>query len=78
MSSDESESDLTPESIKKDALGIVDNLLPEKSKETYLKAYNEFEKWKTTKGAKSVCEAVILVYLSLHNWTNVSNINFHF
>lgn len=60
MSSDES--DLTPESIKLDALGIVHNLLPEKSKEKYLKAYNDFDKWKTAKGAKSVSESVLLVY----------------
>lgn len=60
MSSDESV--LTPEFIKLDAQGIVNNLLPEKSKEKYLKAYNDFDKWKAVKGVKSVSESVLLVY----------------
>lgn len=60
MSSDESV--LTPEFIKLDAIGIVNNLLPEKSKEKYLKAYNDFDKWKAVKGVKSVSESVLLVY----------------
>lgn len=40
MSSDDSD---TPESIKLDALGIINNLLPQKSKETYIKAYDDLE-----------------------------------
>lgn len=71
MSSDES--DLTPESIKLDALGIVNNLLPEKSKEKYLKAYDDFHKWKTAKGAKSVSESVLLVYFEYLSCTKKSS-----
>lgn len=62
MSSEDSDFDLTPDCIQSEASDIITNLLPEKSKETYMKTYDAFNTWKTAKGAKSVSESVLLVY----------------
>lgn len=71
MSSDES--DCTPEFITTEANNISNDLLPEKSKETYIKAYDNFQKWKSTKGVKSISEPVLLVYFQHLSCTQKSS-----
>ncbi|XP_073941147.1 uncharacterized protein [Choristoneura fumiferana] len=53
---------LTPEFIKNEASTVVDNLLPPKSRYKYLKAYDNFIKWRASKRVKSFSESVLLVY----------------
>lgn len=60
-SSDESLS-LTPQSVINDAQNVIQNLLPTKSREKYVRAYENFIIWKNAKGAKSFSENVLLSY----------------
>lgn len=62
ISTDSDESNVIPECIQSEATDIIGNLLPERSKEAYMRTYNDFNKWKSTKGVKSVSESVLLVY----------------
>lgn len=65
MSSSDIENDrLTPESFRSKAAVIVDDLLPPKSRELYLKTYNLFCDWKTTNGANSFSECIFLNYFN--------------
>ncbi|KAL0879211.1 hypothetical protein ABMA27_002994 [Loxostege sticticalis] len=62
-STSSSESDiLTPETIKLEASNVIQNLIPTKSREKYLKAYDNFIQWKNRKGAKTFSENVFLAY----------------
>lgn len=54
--------DLTPDEIKEQAKAVVNNLLPQCSKERYLKAYNVFMNWRSAKNVKSLSESVFLAY----------------
>lgn len=63
MSESDNESELlTPEFIKNEASTVVDNLLPQKSRNKYLQAYDNFIKWRASKRVKSFSESVFLVY----------------
>lgn len=46
MSSSSESEILTPENIKLNAETVINNLLPNKSREKYLKAYENFITWK--------------------------------
>lgn len=61
-SSYESDNVLTPETITIEANNVVQNLLPTKSREKYLKAYDNFILWKNRKGAKTFSENIFLAY----------------
>lgn len=61
MSSSDSD---TPDSIKNEAHTIIENLLPEVSKERYLNTYNDFMKWRSNKKIKSFAESVLLTYFN--------------
>lgn len=52
------------ESVIEDAKSIVQNLLPNKSKDKYLQVYTTFIKWKEEKkiNADNFSEEVMLVY----------------
>lgn len=54
----------TPPDILAEAQNVSDNLLPPKSKEKYIAAYETFIAWKTSKNADSFSENVILAYFS--------------
>lgn len=53
---------LTPENIIEKANEITLNLLPQKSKELYLKEYETFKEWRLKNGVQSFSEKVLLVY----------------
>lgn len=53
---------LTPEYKTNEAVEVVNDILPQKSKEKYLKTYENFMDWKKTKNAKSFSEAVFCTY----------------
>lgn len=61
MSSNE-DIDLTPDFIKERAKTVVENILPPNSKERYIKAYDEFMKWRSEKKVKSLSESVFISY----------------
>lgn len=61
-SSDSDSIELTPESIRTDARNVMDNLLPAKSREKYMKAYGNFIEWRNARGAKNFSESVFLAY----------------
>lgn len=63
MSSSDSEM-LTPDSVKDEANTVIENLLPEISKERYLNTYNDFMKWRADKKIKSFSESVFLTYFN--------------
>lgn len=63
MSSSDSEM-LTPDSIKDEANCVIENLLPEISKERYINTYNDFMKWRAEKHIKSFSESVFLTYFN--------------
>ena len=52
-SSSDEDMSCTPDSMKMEAEAAINNILPEISKERYLKTYNEFMKWRTEKRVKS-------------------------
>lgn len=64
MSSSSEECDLnaTPLDIIQAAKTINENLLPAKSKERYLAAYDQFIQWKREKKTSSFSENVFLAY----------------
>ena len=53
---------IVSESIRESARLVTLNLLPDKSKRLYTKAYNEFNKWRKEKRTNSFCEDVFLAY----------------
>lgn len=63
MSESESEEVLDPE-IEAAAAAALDNLLPQKSKLAYEKAYSKFEAWCIEKHVKKIEEKVLLAYFS--------------
>lgn len=63
MSSDE-DMDLTPDFINEEAKSVIENLLPPNSKERYIKAYDEFIKWRSEKKVKSLSESVFISYFN--------------
>ncbi|KAJ3665578.1 hypothetical protein Zmor_001069 [Zophobas morio] len=63
-SSDEDTSVCTPPEIRKEASNVqCDQLLPQKSKEFYLKVYAQFKDWCKIKKVAKVSENVLLVYM---------------
>lgn len=66
MSNDGDDSDVemceTPPEIRDAATTVTNNLLPEKSRKQYEKAYKDFMAWIATKNTRSVSENVLLVY----------------
>ncbi|KAJ3659317.1 hypothetical protein Zmor_011012 [Zophobas morio] len=62
--SDEDTSVCTPPEIRKEASNVqCDQLLPQKSKEFYLKVYAQFKDWCKIKKVAKVSENVLLVYM---------------
>lgn len=55
---------LTPDSITDEANCVIENLLPEISKERYINTYNDFMKWREDKNIKSFSESVFLTYFN--------------
>lgn len=64
MSSSDSDMNLTPDFIREEAKAVVENLLPPKSKQRYLKSYDDFMKWRAEKKVKSLSENVLLIYFN--------------
>lgn len=70
MSSDDSESenemdiDCTPPDLRSEAKLAMENLLPAKSKEKYMKVYENFMFWRNEKNAKLFSETVFLAYFN--------------
>jgi hypothetical protein len=62
--SDTSEDDniVTPEELKRTVKEAELNLLPAKSRERYLKAYDLFNNWRQQKSANTCSETVLLSY----------------
>lgn len=58
--------------ISANAAAIINNLLPTKSKENYLKTYEEFSTWRSAKGL-SISESVLLVYFDYLSKTKNPN-----
>ena len=56
--------DIVSKKIREEAEAIRLNLLPEKSKRLYTKAYNTFKAWRKEQGSNSFCEDVLLSYFS--------------
>jgi hypothetical protein len=63
----DSDIDCTPPELREAAENASISLLPEKSKEIYLKAYQDFKDWCFTKGTVKVSENVLLVYFQEHS-----------
>lgn len=61
-SSSDEDAYLTPEELKKEVSNAEFSFLPEKSGDKYLKAYELFDKWRLSKGAKTYSETVLLSY----------------
>ncbi|XP_073966826.1 uncharacterized protein isoform X2 [Choristoneura fumiferana] len=61
---DDSDTDMdtAPPEIKEAAQAIVNNLLPEKSKDKYLKVYTNFTTWMSENSTTSFSENVLLAY----------------
>ncbi|GLG94591.1 Zinc finger protein 1 [Gryllus bimaculatus] len=53
-----------PQIIRIDAAKAVEDLLPSKSKESYLKEYETFKEWRKEKKITDVCEDVMLAYFN--------------
>jgi hypothetical protein len=67
MSSDnETDTDIecTPPNLRAEAKLITENLLPAKSKERYIKTYDQFVIWKSEKKAHTFSESVLLAYFN--------------
>lgn len=69
-SNSEDEINCTPEEIVEAAKDISMNLLPQKSKEVYLKEYNSFLDWQKKKNIQSCSERVLLAYFGERTKTN--------
>lgn len=54
----------TPPEMREEATKLTENLLPEKSKSLYLKAYTAFRNWCITNKATTISENVLLAYFS--------------
>lgn len=65
MSSDSDTDDLlTPEELKVTAQAVIEDLLPQKSRIRYNKAYADFLQWRSEKNAQSFSETVMLAYFN--------------
>lgn len=68
MSSNSSESemkiDCTPPDLRSEAKLAMENLLPAKSKEKYMKVYENFMIWKNDKKVNIFSETVFLAYFN--------------
>ena len=53
-----------PEEIRKKALSVVQNLLPDTSKELYDREYQLFKQWMRDRSPDVVCEQVLLAYFA--------------
>ncbi|KAJ3661918.1 hypothetical protein Zmor_006293 [Zophobas morio] len=53
-----------PEEIRKKALSVVQNLLPDISKELYDREYQPFKQWMRDRSTDVVCEEVLLAYFA--------------
>lgn len=62
--SDCDELNSTPPEIQEAAATVVRDLMPQKSKEKYLKAYETFLEWKNERKSKSLSENVFIAYFS--------------
>lgn len=60
MSSSDSEDLKTPAELKETAQTVIENLLPEKSRNKYNKTYEEFLHWKSEKNTPSFSENVLV------------------
>lgn len=65
-SSDKSDTamDCTPPNLKEEAKLAMENLLPAKSKERYMKTYEAFMQWRKQNQARTFSESVFLAYFS--------------
>ncbi|XP_071562162.1 uncharacterized protein [Temnothorax nylanderi] len=63
-SENDTDSPLTPAEIKQTAKNATENLIPQKSKQKYNKAYKQFMDWRAEKKIKSFSENILLAYLS--------------
>lgn len=63
-SEDEQNINSTPPEILIEARNASDSLLPPKSRDKYLEAYETFNQWKISKNAKSYSENVFLAYFN--------------
>lgn len=61
---DSNEINTVPSELAEEANNIALNLLPEKSKQIYTKAYNNFKKWQISKKSNSFAEEMFLVYFN--------------
>ena len=61
---DEQLIELTPPEILSEAQNATIALIPAKSKEKYLAAYDSFVQWKSKKNTQSISENVFLAYFS--------------
>ncbi|KAI4459453.1 scy1-related s/t protein kinase-like [Holotrichia oblita] len=57
----------TPPEIREQAIKATDNLLPEKSRIQYERAYNLFSKWCSEKQIKIYSENVLVAYFQQHS-----------
>ncbi|RZC33183.1 hypothetical protein BDFB_014663, partial [Asbolus verrucosus] len=55
----------TPAHIKETAEKVINNLLPEKSADRYLKEYEQFIKWCDENDVTTINEYVLLAYFEL-------------
>jgi integrase len=63
-SSDEDLFDSTPPDLKESALKCKEKMIPQKSKETYERHWNNFEKWIIQKKVSKISENVMLAYFN--------------
>lgn len=56
--------DLKPNFIRKEVEAVEENLLPHKSKQRYLKSYEDFMKWRAEKKVNSLTESDLLIYFN--------------
>lgn len=66
MSSTSCDEDMeyTPSELREEANSAMNNLFPAKSKDKYMKAYEDFMKWREVKQASSFSETVFLAYFN--------------
>ncbi|XP_073955259.1 uncharacterized protein [Choristoneura fumiferana] len=64
MSSSSSDVECTPPELQEAANVAINNLFPAKSKEKYLKAYENFMKWRNEKKVNTFSENIFLAYFS--------------
>lgn len=60
----------TPPEMEENAAKIIQDLLPQKSKQRYNLTYDKFVEWQTSRNVKSMSEAVMLTYFEelAQNW----------